>query len=56
MSETGVDFLDYYWIGALIFLAVVLVMAFRFQSGYLKSLARQAEALERIAATLEKRA
>jgi len=56
MSETGIDWLDYYWVGMLIFFVVVVVMAFRFQSGYLKSLARQAEALERIAATLEKRA
>jgi hypothetical protein len=39
-----------------IFLAVALVMAFGFQSSYLKSPARRAEALERIAATLEKRA
>ncbi len=48
-------FLDYYWIVLLIVFVPVLVMALRFQSGYLKSLARQAEALESIAATLEKR-
>lgn len=56
MIDAGFDFMTLYWVGGLIFLLVVMVMAFRFQSGYLKSLARQAEALERIAASLEKRA
>lgn len=48
MSETGIDFTNYYWIVlSVIVLAPIMVMA--------RSLARQAEALERIAATLEKR-
>lgn len=55
MLDASFDFMTLYWIGGLVFLAVVLIMAFRFQSGYLRSLARQAEALERIAASLEKR-
>lgn len=55
MSETGIDFLDYYWIVMLVVFVPLMVWAFRFQSGYLKNLARQAEAPERIAATLEKR-
>jgi hypothetical protein len=55
MSDTGFDFLSVLPIILLVFTGVVLVMAFRFQSNYLKNLARQAEALERIATSLEKR-
>jgi hypothetical protein len=55
MTDSGIDFLRWFPLVMFVVLAVVLTMAFRFQSNYLKNLKRQSEALERIAASLEKR-
>ena len=55
MTDGGFDILTVFPLIMFLFLGVVLFFAYRFQSSYLKSLSRQAEALERIATSLEKR-
>jgi hypothetical protein len=49
------DVINVFFVGTSLFIVVVMIAAFRFQSNYIKALRRQAEALERIATSLEKR-